>query len=128
MESGILPEEPEEVPSEEVLNLAKSLALKNIQTMLAYGNFVIRKVRDLGVILDYSYSISNTPRGFTLVLRFDVADVNAEKLLKNRARVKAIIRSGDIMKKIYRTLIAQQQEEEQQASQQSSEGGGVISG
>ena len=128
MEGGILPEGTEEVPSEEVLNLAKSLALKNIQTMLAYGNFVIRRVRDLGVILDYSYSISNTPRGFTLVLRFDVADVNAEKLLKNRARVKAIIRSGDIMKKIYRTLIAQQQEEEQQASQQSSEGGGVSSG
>jgi len=62
------------------IRIVKGVLLRYIQMGLSFIDYLVRRMEVEGIVLDYSYNISNSPRGYNLTLTFTIRDIDPREL------------------------------------------------
>ena len=115
----ILPPEAPEIVDEDTMRIARAVVQRYVHTVSRYADALVRKLTTYGIDIDYSYSEAVEPRGFSLVMRFTIANVDKRTLIRHfRSGGRAIVRQHDvdeILRQIQDALIYQQMKAEFEA-------------
>ena len=115
----ILPPEAPEIYDEDTMRIARAVLQRYIHTVSRYADALVRRLTTYGIDVDYSYSETAEPMGYTLTMRFTIAKIDKRTLLRHvRTSARAIVKQTDvdeILRQIQEALIYQQMKEELEA-------------
>ena len=86
------------------IRIVKGVLLRYIQMGLSFIDYLVRRMEVEGIVLDYSYNISNSPRGYTLTLTFTIRDIDPRDLHRIARRMLKVAKGVSWREKELKTI------------------------